>query len=226
MRWIYRGTEPSGVSYYAAEYTLGWVLYFRERSGPYPNDDYWRLFTGDLRARFDNRCGYCERICDFHAPTGRKQPTIDHFRPRSRFPDLTYEWTNWIFSCRRCNVDFKQDKWPNTGYVDPCEDETTERPDDFFDYDVEKGEVIPKDGLSQSAQRKALVTIRDLGLNERDLVQARLDWINEFVENLLQLPFAERAYFVDSVTDPSDEDSEFIGITTMVAAQLQEAGEI
>ena len=123
-------------------------------------------------------------------------------------------------------MDFKQNKWPNSGYVNPCEVETTERPDQFFDYDLEKGEVRPKDGLSQTARRKALVTIRDLGLNERDLVQARLDWINEFVENLFQLPFSEREYLADLVTDPSEEDSEFIGITAMVVAQLKQTGEI
>ncbi len=100
------------------------------------------------------------------------------------------------------------------------------RPEQFFDYDLEKGEIKPKDGLSWSARRKALVTIRDLGLNERDLVQVRLDWINGFIENLLQLPFAERGYFADLVTDPSEEDSEFIGITAMVVAQLKQAGVI
>ena len=226
MRWIDHGTEPSGLSYYATEYTQGWVRYFRERSGPRPSDDHWRLFTSDLRARFSNRCGYCERICDFYAPVGRKEPTVDHFRPLNRFPERAYEWANWIYSCRRCNVDFKRNKWPNPGYVNPCEFEVMGRPEQFFDYDMERGEIKPKDGLSRPARRKALVTIRDLGLNERDLVQFRLDWINDFVETLLQLPVSERGHLADWTINPSNEDSEFIGITAMVVAQLQTAGEI
>jgi uncharacterized protein (TIGR02646 family) len=45
-----------------------------------------------------SKCVYCERITDatdyFH---------IEHFYPKSRYPEFCFEWTNLFVGCRRCN---------------------------------------------------------------------------------------------------------------------------
>ena len=81
-------------------------------------------------------------------------PTVDHFKPLRHFPELAYKWSNWIFSCQRCNGDYKKGRWPAVGYVDPSADDQQERPAKFLDYDATTGEIIPKSGLVGEARRR------------------------------------------------------------------------
>ncbi len=225
MRWVDRGPEPDGVAGYRREFTQGWIDYFEDRVGGRPTDSYWRNFRNELGHRFHLRCGYCERQCDDTADGGDLSPTVDHFRPLSRYPRRAYRWTNWIYSCQRCNAE-KADVWPQGGYVDPCAANVSERPDQYLDYDISTGEIVPKPELKPSAETRALRTIGDLRLNALNLRKGRFDWIKEIREDLLQLPFADRQALANLITDPSDTAIEFVGITRMVVIQMQQAGEI
>ena len=221
MRWVDRGPEPNGVAGYARQFTQGWVDYFQNATGGRPTDHYWGEFRPHLGNRTNSICWYCERECN--DATGGRSPTVDHFRPLSRFPQLAYEWSNWIFSCQRCNSDYKQDKWPNTGYVDPCADNVTERPDQYFDYDSDTGEIVPKFGLPGTARRRALDTINDLGLNELDVMYYRIDWTRRFISDLLLLPPIDRQAFIASL---AEQPIEYAGVTRMVVDQLRRDGHV
>lgn len=214
MRWIERGPEPDEVAQYARQYTPGWVDYFQNGVGERPSDFLWSVFRPALGGNSNNNCWYCERQCE---ATGGLAPTVDHFRPLRLFPHLAYAWDNWIFSCRRCNSDYKQDKWPESGYVDPCAANPAEHPERYFDYDADTGEVIPRDDLSGVARQKALHTIADLGLNKLDVMYYRLQWTRQIVADLRLLPVSERQAFAEYITQPP---AEYIGITGMVVAQL------
>jgi hypothetical protein len=55
--------------------------------------------------------------------------TIDHFRPKARFPHLRTEYSNLYYCCCECNT-YKGDRWPSDDelsadlrFVDVCEDE-------------------------------------------------------------------------------------------------------
>ena len=223
MRWVDRGLQPDGVAGYARQFTQGWVNHFVHDAGGRPNDAYWGQFRPELRIRFSAKCGYCERRCDPVAGAGDRAETVDHFRPLNHSPELAYEWTNWIFSCRRCNSDFKRDKWPETGYVDPCESDTAQRPERYFDCDETTGEIIPKVGLTEVQRRRARNTRDDLGLNRGDLQEERLDSITRFKDDLLRFPAADRQAFADFMTMP---EVEFCGAIRMIVSQLKQAGEI
>ena len=222
MRWIDRGPKPDGVAGYAQQFTPGWVDYFQNRVGGRPTDSYWREFRSALGSRSNNICWYCERQCDAFVDPSGLVPTVDNFRPISRFPELAYEWSNWVFSCRRCNS-YKGNKWPETGYVDPCAADPSERPDQYFDYDVATGDIVPKEGLSEAAQRKALDTIDDLGLNDSGLVYSRFAQTSLFIAGLLELPAADREAFIASFVEQSVE---YAGVTGMVVEQLRRDGRI
>ena len=171
----------------------------------------------------NNVCWYCERECDTGADPGWPlAPTVDHFRPLSRFPQLAYEWSNWIFSCRRCNSE-KQNKWPETGYVDPCTADATERPEQYFGYDAATGDIVPGNGLSETAQRRAENTIEDLGLNEKTLSWLRFRWVRGFIAEVLELPAAERQAVADAYVEQSRE---YAGIAVMLMEQLRRNGRI
>ena len=88
MRWIDRGPEPDGVKEYAQRFTQGWVRYFREGVGERPGDSHWREVRGVMGERSGGNCWYCERRCMREAEDTGKSPTVDHFRPLNRFPEL------------------------------------------------------------------------------------------------------------------------------------------
>ncbi|MYC33137.1 MAG: hypothetical protein F4X64_08175 [Chloroflexi bacterium] len=217
MRWVDRGPEPTGVAGYRREFTEGWVSHIRDRLGGRPTDSYWRQFRTELGRRFSGKCGYCERRCEDAAEAGGLGPTVDHFRPISQSPRLTYRWSNWIFSCSRCN-DEKADKWQVGGFVDPCATAMSERPDEYFGYDARTGEIVPKAGLSDVDRHKALRTIAAIGLNKWDILIRRAEWIREIQRQLMQAPFSEWATIFDHYTS---EPAEYCGITRMFLSQYQ-----
>ena len=151
-----------------------------------------------------------------------KAPTFDHFRPRSKFPELTYEWSNWVFACFRCN-DIKANLWPDSGYVDPCAIPPDGRPEAYFEVDVVTGEIIAKPSLSAADKSKAQNTIDDVGLNARDLLTLRKNRIWQLSDALAALPSSARQPFADLASGP---DREFAGMTRMWAEQQRRMGEL
>ena len=201
----------------------------RARSGlPFKNKD--------IAPRFNHKCGYCERACDA-ARGNPKAPELDHFKPRSKFPALTYVWGNWVLSCKECNT-IKADKWANGGFVDPCADDVMERPEEYFDFDCEYMELIPKSGLDAERKRRVRQTIKDLDLNDlqhcraisensgsglSELFVARELQVTTFRQAVLAADESVRQDLIDQFTAPSKE---FAGILRMVANQMRQAGEI
>ena len=187
MHWVDRGPEPSSLEEIRACYTPRWVQYYRNGIGLKPGDSRWRDFQNEVKRPFFCLCAYCEELC---------QGEIDHFRPKSKFPDLVYDWSNWLLACHDCNQT-KGAKWPSEGYVDPCEESSQDRPERYFGIDALTGEMIPKNSLSQDCRDKAKRMIDDLGLNRWHHLQKRLDWLR-----LISSALAD-----DPETETSDEKS-------------------
>lgn len=156
MHWVDREPEPLGLREIRIRYTPGWVQHYRDGVGTRPNDKRWLDFHDHLKRVFCGICAYCERS---------DKGQTDHFRPKSTYPDLVYEWSNWLFSCATCNS-AKGGKWPQFGYVDPCASLETERPEHYFDFDLVTGEIVDKEGLSGEALQKASDTKEHLRLND------------------------------------------------------------
>ena len=217
MRWVERGPEPDGVGWYRQQFTPRWVHYSNNTGSPQPSDSYWRRFRQELGTAFLRKCGYCERICAETSESGSRAPTVDHFKPKSLFPSLTYEWSNWIFCCSRCNGK-KADNWPLSGLVDPCAVSVLERPERYFDYRSRTGEIVPKGGLTQSDRERAQNTISDLKLNDSDMRKRRRRWVKYFQDALSRYDESEVLTIIDGYTDTT---AEYCGITRMFLAQYQ-----
>ena len=209
MRWIDRGPEPENLLGYRLNCTQDWIDYFDRNRGEEPAP-HWGRFRSELGQRFGDKCGYCERLCESEQVESNRAPTVDHFKPRSQFPELTYEWTNWVFSCRQCNVDNKQDKWFQDGYVDPCAADPALRPERYFDYDAKTGQVVPKSDLGHAEHQRAVRTINDLGLNEMNVMFDRYYWMCDVQYFLTNLPMSERPAMIEYYTSQS---MVFSGIT-------------
>lgn len=93
----------------------------------------WRTRTTNkkhLVSDFSNRCCYCDDLDTFNG--GYDNYHVEHFAPKSRFPELEFNYDNLLYCCPYCNKS-KSDKWvgqdstqnvvENKGFLNPCEDE-------------------------------------------------------------------------------------------------------
>ena len=170
MHWVDRGPEPQGLDSIRSKFTPDWVNYYKKCTGQKPEDSLWSKFRKDIKERFSDLCAYCERRCDDDIGE------IDHFKPKSRFPNLVYEWSNLILACSNCNRS-KDNKWPPGGYIDPCEVLLQERPEIYFEYDAATCHIIPLDGLSPAMNNRAIIMIKHLNLNGEDHINRRRSWL-------------------------------------------------
>lgn len=86
----------------------------------------YQEYRDELREDFNASCGYCDDKDEFQ---DKSTFHIDHFAPKSKFPDLELSYGNLVYSCRFCNV-AKSNKWVmesyevshngENGFVDPC----------------------------------------------------------------------------------------------------------
>ncbi len=144
----------------------------------------YRSFKRFLISDFDGSCGYCCSSHTWHG--GSKHYHIDHFAPKSLFPDLETKYDNLVYSCPLCNL-AKSDKWISDdhkkniingeGFLDPCEEDYNAH----FKRD-NKGYIL---GVSTEAE----YMIREMNLN---LEIHSITWelsrleriIDEYVEKL------------------------------------------
>ena len=112
------------------------------------------------------KCGYCE--CNT-AEGGYTQ--IVHYKPKSLYPELVFEWKNFVPSCAQCNV-FKSDH--DTG-TEPIINPYEINPDEAFYYN--RTRIKPKEGdYFNSADQ----TIEVCNLNRIQLLKARASILAEF----------------------------------------------
>lgn len=188
MHWVDRGAEPTELEAIRLRFTPGWVTYYQDGVGGRPGDARWRQFRGTLSRAFAGLCAYCEE-------TDRGE--VDHFRPVSKFPQLVYEWTNWLFACHNCNM-VKSNQWPDDGYINPCAEDESERPERFFVFDTTDGKMIPNPDLSAGNRQKAQQMINDLDLNASHHIK----------ERTYMLILIERSLL--SLTENSDAEQEYL----------------
>jgi hypothetical protein len=128
-------------------------------SGGYP------AFRPYVRADFERRCAYC--LLEELYSGGQENYELDHFRPRSIFPELEGDFYNIYYSCHPCNH-IKHNNWPSEALqqqgiylVDLCAS-------DFDQHFEEK-----PDGVWKGHTTSGSYTIDILRLNRDHLVEIR-----------------------------------------------------
>jgi uncharacterized protein (TIGR02646 family) len=133
------------------------------------------LLIGDaLAAMTQAHCAYC----DGFPLDDTACETIDHFLPKSRYPELVYAWENLYLACPRC----QREKEINfDGRVDPVTyrgellrpDEPGYRFERYFLFNYENGHIEPNPGAPEIDKSRACYTIDSLGLNQAGRPQSR-----------------------------------------------------
>ena len=141
--------------------------------------NYWKDIIDDLHRLYDGICAY---TCIYLAPPG----TVDHFLPKSKYPYLAYEWTNY----RLTSAIINNRKGESEDVLDPFLVQPGWFTLDFPSCLIKMNDLIPPEYA-----RRAACTIDILKLNDDDrLVQDRCDIIMEYVERNVTLTFLEKRY--------------------------------
>ncbi len=99
------------------------AIHKRTLTPPSYND--YRKYKPYLKAEFANHCVYC-RAHDLDQDTSSFH--VEHYRPKSLFPELESRYTNLFYSCASCNR-FKKNYWsdsPSKQVPNPCDTNMSE----------------------------------------------------------------------------------------------------
>jgi uncharacterized protein (TIGR02646 family) len=115
---------------------------------------------------FHGKCAYCESKVT-HVDYGH----IEHYRPKSLFPELTFEWDNLLLACGICNgAEHKGDRFPEAAdggpLLNPCEEEPAPHLRFSFDQRAGLASVYGRTGRGRTTERL-------LGLNRPELRKFR-----------------------------------------------------
>ena len=141
----------------------------------------------------EGHCAYCDW---FPMDTGT-DPTIDHFKPKARFPREAYCWDNLYLCCRHCQE--KADELFTDQLLRP--DEVGYRFDAFFIYNHSDGTLSPNPGASETNRERAQLTVEILKLNSRGRPAARKRDLDRFrdlkvAEQSKWIPFSPFRYLL------------------------------
>lgn len=162
-----RAEAPPTLTEGAAAWTSAWIA----RRAADPGAEFrWPVREGrplnallmpPLARMTGDRCAWCD---DFLV----RRDTVDHLRPKSRFPELAFAWDNLFPACTGCQG--RQDRW----------DDRLLKPDDlnyrfyrYFKYDASTGRLEPNPTAAPEEADRAKVTIALFGLNDPRLVEDR-----------------------------------------------------
>jgi len=160
-----------------------------------------RQVKDSLKIMFSGKCAYCESHIS-HIGFGH----IEHFRPKSKFPDLCFEWENLMLGCEICNGKrYKGDKFPESDEAGPFINPVEENPDEFFDFefDAETGtaNVIPQ-------TERANITEVELGLNRPELVRRRSSIVRLLVHIAIKAEQGD-IVFIEEIKRRCAKDEEY-----------------
>ena len=142
----------------------------------------WDSFTPEIKQvlkkylleeQENSCCPYCEIEINL------ENSQIEHIKPKDKFPKLLTEYDNLVACClesKRCG-NSKGNKWDEL-FINP----TIENPEDYFEYDIKTGRIIPifKDG---EKNKRAEYTIDLLNLNDIRLCDIRKIFIVQYMSN-------------------------------------------
>lgn len=130
-----------------------------------------------LTKMFGGKCAYCESILGV-VDYGH----IEHYKPKTKYPKLTFAWRNLLLSCAKCNDSgHKGQKFPTARVGGPIVDPTLDDPTNHFrfDYDASTRQAVIVPTTSRGSTSVSLLDLN--GPTRKELVRER----SKFIRGLL-----------------------------------------
>ena len=147
------------------------------------------------------KCAFCE--CK---PGDSGNIEVEHFKPKSIYPDLTFEWDNLLPACRKCNeAKLNHD----TGLI-PIINPSIEDPETLLTYNFI--EICPISGTQH--EEKAKNTIEVCNLNCTRLFSARSDLMIALTEYISEL--REKIDWIDEADTPRKRNTRITKLSNSI----------
>jgi uncharacterized protein (TIGR02646 family) len=132
------------------------------------SDDCYQQIRRTLSTMTAAHCAFCD------GPIGvESRETVEHFKPKSRFPELAYEWTNLFPCCDMCQSNKRESFDPDLIKPDLAEYAF----EHYFVANYKTGEIEASPARGDEFKRAAEITIAMYGLNIPARNKARLrEW--------------------------------------------------
>lgn len=148
-------------------------------SEQFKKKNFWSKAARELHAAYSGICAYTAMYLT-------EQGSVDHFLPKTAYPDLAYEWSNFRLARGRVN----SSKGNLTDILDPFDVQ-----DEWFHMEVPACLLKPNPALDIDLRRKIAHTINSLRLNQDDnYVQERCNILIEFARGDVSIGFLRRRY--------------------------------
>ena len=148
-------------------------------SGQFRKKNFWSRAARELHDAYSGVCAYTA----MYLP---EQESIDHYRPKTLFPHLAYEWSNFRLASGRVNGS----KGNLDDIIDPFDVQ-----DDWFFIDIPACLVRPNPALQSPLRKQIAGTINSLRLNQDDnYVQDRCNILMDYARGDVTMSFLKRRY--------------------------------
>jgi uncharacterized protein (TIGR02646 family) len=164
MRKFQRGEEPD----FLAENWEDWGLRWEQRKASNLSASFgWPAHQGEavnhkllphLKRQTQDHCSFC----DAFPVSPPSLDTIEHFRPKGKFPKEAYHWTNLYFCCNHCQQ--KGEEFDNALLQPDAPDYEFDR---YFRWDFTRGTIEVNESALETDQNRADVTRKLYRLNEK-----------------------------------------------------------
>lgn len=136
----------------------------------------WRELRDRVHQTFDEKCVYCEDIV---------ARDVEHYYPKSRYPERMFRWDNLLLACKNCNTD-KGQRFPLLDgqplLIDPC----AEDPALFLQWDLSTGRpIVSAEPLREAKARATVAALPQL--RHQALADQRRDLARKVQFLLLQV---------------------------------------
>lgn len=136
-------------------------------SGVEPSDSIKKKYNQEdikeaLRRECHSKCVYCESKMS-HVTYEH----IEHIKPKSKYPELSFEWGNLTLACPVCNTNKGNTYDESVPFVNPYIDE----PDEY---------LIPLGGFIyyRPGNKRGEITVKKIDLNRSSLIEQRKERID------------------------------------------------
>jgi len=169
MHKVNRITQPKILSDNYEKWTSELIEQIALNNGDYSkvNDKYknqynQREIKESLKNMYNGCCCYCEGSISLVS-----YGAIEHFKPKSLYPELSFVWDNLHYCCEICNTTYKKSQW-NDLLLDPSKDDISL----YLSFNIHTGEY---EAIQENERGKE--TIRITGINREKLVKKRRQMI-------------------------------------------------
>lgn len=159
MRKLDRAPSPSCLATNATNWTEKFKS-ARQQDPKYkfswPNPNCYKAIRQELSQMTQAHCAFCDGGIGIES-----RETVEHFRPKSQFPELAYHWDNLFPCCDMCQSNKREN------FTDELlkPDDADYKFNNYFVANYKTGELEPAPHAEQAVQQRATVTIQIYGLN-------------------------------------------------------------